>query len=105
MSTFKPGPPHPIQVGNFDLFADYRRREQEEASKERIKQEEIEKRSIYPGSPQTAETLQADLISGKGRWKILGQLEREKAEARKQAKREGEELVMAPEPEFDKEDE
>jgi len=67
---------------------------------ERIKQEEIEKRSIYSGSPQTAATLQADLISGKGRWRALGVLEWEQAEAERKRIAEGEELVIIEEPEF-----
>lgn len=62
--------------------------------------DEIEKRSIYHGSPHTAEQLHFDLITGKGRWKALGQLEWERKEAAAKAKAEGEELSMTPEPEF-----
>jgi hypothetical protein len=66
----------------------------------RKEREDNEKRNIYSGSPQTAQQLQADIISGKGRWRPLGMLEWEKEQAEKKRIAEGEELVIVEEPIF-----
>jgi hypothetical protein len=102
MSTFKPGPPHPIQVGNFNLFAEDRRRERE-AALQKIREEH----TIYLDGrhPSPTDLLQRAIRSGdmKGPWRDLALVPKMEAEARKKAKLEAEELVMAPEPIFEEE--
>ena len=64
--------------------------------------DEAEKLTIYNGlpEPQSVRDRQRDIVLGIGRFKPLGMVEREKAEATARAQAEGEELFLIPEAEF-----
>ena len=71
-----------------------------DAAREKRKQEELAKLSIDFGNPQSPAQQRADMIAGKGRWKLLGQAELERKAAEEAARLAGEELLICEEPEF-----